>query len=203
MFTGIISGLGLVVAIVRKLNFRTYIIKFPENLLYKLYVGASVSINGCCLTVVNFYNNLVYFDVVFNTFLCTNFKFIKINEFINLERALKLGDEVGGHLISGHVMTIAIKCNIKKNNNFTQVWFKIINKKFMKYIFLKSFICVNGVSLTVSKIDNYKFSVNLIPQTLFDTNLSLITIGSYVNIEIDIYTKMIIDQININTKNLL
>ncbi|WP_367672783.1 riboflavin synthase subunit alpha [Buchnera aphidicola] len=169
--------------------------EFPCNLLFNLKIGDSISNNGCCLTVVKILNNLVYFDIVKSTLKITNFYLLSVGLIINIERALKFGDEIGGHLVSGHITNTAIVCDILHSKNNKKIYFKPNDISIMRYIFSKGFITIDGVSLTVYDILKDMFSVYFIPETLLKTNLSHRIIGDIVNIEVDYYTKIIVDQV--------
>ena len=190
MFNGIIFNTGKVKSIKRSAN-NAFIgietgLKFTINDL-----GSSVSCNGVCLTVTKINNKIINFYVSKETLKRTNFKFIKKNEIINLEKSLTYGQKISGHFSQGHVDTVA---NIKKIIFLGKTWLirlKINDKKFNKFLIDKASITINGVSLTISKVLNNFFEINVIPHTLKLTNLKKLKINDTVNVELDIFSKYI------------
>lgn len=190
MFNGIIFNTGKVKSIKRSANNALISIetslKFTRNDL-----GSSVSCNGVCLTVTKINNKIINFYVSKETLNRTSFKFIKKNEIINLEKSLTYGQKISGHFSQGHVDTIA---NIKKIIFLDKTWLiklKINDKKFSKFLTDKASISINGVSLTISKVLNNFFEINVIPYTLKLTNLKNLKINDAVNVELDIFSKYI------------
>lgn len=177
----------------KKKKLHTYTINLSENLLNQLQLGASVAHNGCCLTVKKIDNSYVSFDIMQITLKHTNLGYLNVNDYINIERSLKYGEEIGGHIVSGHIINTAeISQILKLDNNYT-IWFKIQNISLMKYIFYKGFICIDGISLTVNNIIKNEFSVGIIPETLFLTTIGNKKLGELVNIEVDLNTQIIVD----------
>ncbi|MCV2524779.1 MAG: riboflavin synthase, partial [Candidatus Lightella neohaematopini] len=123
MFTGIIQLSTPVICINKKDNFLTLSIKLTKNLLNNLIVGASISINGCCLTVTIINSNIISFDIIKETLYCTNLRFLKIGDIVNVERSMNLSKEIGGHLISGHIHGLGKIINIINLNNNKIIWF--------------------------------------------------------------------------------
>ncbi|WP_380180566.1 riboflavin synthase subunit alpha [Kalamiella sp. sgz302252] len=195
MFTGIVQGTAEVLAIEEKPNFRTHIVRLPDELLPGLELGASVSHNGCCLTVTEVDGNRVSFDLVKETLRITNLGELKIGDVVNVERAAKFSDEIGGHLMSGHIMTTAEICKILTSENNREIWFKPQDGEQMKYILHKGFIGIDGISLTVGEVTKSKFCVHLIPETLARTTLGRKRLGDKVNIEIDPHTQAIVETV--------
>ncbi|PHM56633.1 riboflavin synthase subunit alpha [Xenorhabdus sp. KK7.4] len=195
MFTGIVQGKAPIVAIEEKTHFRTHIVKFPAELLPDIETGASVSHNGCCLTVTKIDGDLISFDLMKETLRLTNLGELKIGDLVNLERAAKFGDEIGGHLMSGHVITTAEIAKIFTSENNHEIWFRIYDKQLMKYILHKGFVGIDGISLTIGDVVNNRFCVHLIPETLERTTLGKKRIGHKVNIEIDSQTQAIVDTV--------
>ncbi|OON41233.1 riboflavin synthase subunit alpha [Izhakiella australiensis] len=211
MFTGIVQGTAEVLAIDEKPNFRTHIVRLPQALLPGLETGASVAHNGCCLTVTAIEDDNVSFDLIKETLRITNLGELKPGDKVNVERAAKFSDEIGGHLMSGHIMTKAAVGRIVQSENNREIWFKPEDASLMKYILHKGFVGIDGISLTVGDVTATKFCVHLIPETLERTTLGAKRLGQYVNIEIDPHTQAIVDtvervlaqreQINISTEN--
>ncbi|QCI18102.1 riboflavin synthase subunit alpha [Buchnera aphidicola (Aphis nasturtii)] len=193
MFTGIVHGVAQVISIDKKKKLHTYTINLPSILLKGLKLGASVANNGCCLTVKTIDRYYVVFDVMQVTLEHTNLGFVNIGDYINVERSVKYGDEIGGHIVSGHIMNTAEISKILKLNNNYIIWFKIKNFSLMKYIFYKGFICIDGISLTIVNITRNEFCVSIIPETLSLTTIGFKKIGELVNIEIDLYTQITVD----------
>lgn len=196
MFTGIIQGCAKVVQIKKRNKLHTYKIQFPKNLSYNIKLGDSISNNGCCLSVTNIDKNDISFDVMEETLLVTNLSFLSIGSMVNIERSLKFGDELGGHLLSGHIMNTATIYNIVNLGDSKKMYFEIQDVQMMKYIFLKGFISIDGISLTINSIKENTFSICLIPETISNTNMLSRMIGDLVNIEVDYYTQIIIDKLD-------
>ena len=195
MFTGIVQGIAQITAIIEKSNFRTHTIKMPPEMLNNLEIGASVAHNGVCLTVTHIQNDLVSFDLMQATLNITNLGQLKVNDWVNIERAMKMGSEIGGHILSGHVYCMAQLDQIIDSENNRQLWFKLPNSDVMKYILTKGFIAVDGISLTIGEVKEQRFCVNLIPETLNRTLIGKKQLGDSVNIEIDPQTQAIVDTV--------
>ena len=196
MFTGIVQGIAQVYAIKDSDNFRTQIVKLPAEMRKGLEIGASVANNGVCLTVTEIHDDLVSFDLMKETLRITNLGGLKAGDFVNIERAMQMGAEIGGHILSGHVYCTASVSQIIESENNRQVWFKLPTKKdVMKYILTKGFIAIDGISLTIGEVKNDEFCVNLIPETLHRTLIGKRQIGDLVNIEIDPQTQAIVDTV--------
>lgn len=195
MFTGIVQGTATLVSIDEKPNFRTHVIEMPGAMLPGLETGASVAHNGCCLTVTEIDGNRVSFDLMKETLRITNLGELIVGDSVNVERAAKFNDEIGGHLMSGHIMTTAEVAKILTSENNRQIWFKIRDKSLMKYILHKGYIGIDGISLTVGEVTASRFCVHLIPETLQRTTLGSKKLGSRINIEIDPQTQAIVDTV--------
>ncbi|MDN6116021.1 MAG: riboflavin synthase subunit alpha [Enterobacterales bacterium] len=195
MFTGIVQGTAPVVSIDEKSNFRTHIVKFPQELLPDLELGASVAHNGCCLTVTKVEGDLVSFDLMKETLRITNLGDVTVGSVVNLERAAKFSDEIGGHLMSGHIICTAEIVKILTSENNRQIWFKMPNPELMKYVLHKGFIGIDGISLTIGEVTKSRFCVHLIPETLQRTTLGVKRLGDKVNIEIDPQTQAVVDTV--------
>ncbi|QCI21999.1 riboflavin synthase subunit alpha [Buchnera aphidicola] len=204
MFTGIVDGFATVFDIKKKKKIHNLTTKLPSTLCKNIKIGDSIAHNGCCLTVKKIENYYIMCDIIEETLKSTNLGFLKIGENVNIERSVKYGDEIGGHIISGHVTnTVEIVKILNSDNNYI-LWLRLKNKNLKKYIFKKGFICLDGISLTVGNIIEDKFCVNIIPQTLFHTTIRNKKHGSLMNIEIDFYTQTIVDTTErlINEKNI-
>lgn len=199
MFTGIVQSQAEVIAIVSKNNAIRLKISLANSLVEHLEIGASVAINGVCLTAVEFghlsaEHSFIVFDVIDETLRVSNLADIKLGSQVNVERSLKVGDEIGGHMLSGHVHTQAVvESRIDSQDNCALSF--TLASEYQKYIFAKGFISINGISLTLSAEVGALFSVHLIPETLARTNLQNILVGDKVNIEFDQQTMTIVDTI--------
>ena len=195
MFTGIVQGTAQIKAIIEKANFRTHVVEMPQEMLKGLQIGASVAHNGVCLTVTKIQDNLVSFDLMQETLKITNLGALKAGDFVNIERAMQMGTEIGGHILSGHVYCTAdIVERIPSENNL-QIWFQLPNQDMMKYVLTKGFIAVDGISLTIGEVREQRFCVNLIPETIHRTLIGKKAVGEKVNIEIDPQTQAIVDTV--------
>lgn len=195
MFTGIVQGTAQLHSVIEKTDFRTHIMKMPQELLNDLEIGASVAHNGVCLTVTKIEQDLVHFDLMAETLRITNLGKLQQGDFVNIERAMRFGAEVGGHILSGHVYcTAEITQRIVKENNL-QIWFALPNEEVMKYVLTKGFIAIDGISLTIGEVKDRTFCVNLIPETIERTLIAKRAVGEAVNIEIDPQTQAIVDTV--------
>ncbi|MBG6241764.1 MAG: riboflavin synthase subunit alpha [Candidatus Symbiopectobacterium sp. Dall1.0] len=195
MFTGIVQGTAPVVSIDEKTNFRTHVVKLPPELLTGLVTGASIANNGCCLTVTAIDGDRVSFDLMKETLRLTNLGDITPGDLVNIERAAKYGDEIGGHVMSGHIMCTAEVVKILTSENNHQIWFRLSDESQMKYVLHKGFIGIDGISLTVGEVTRSRFCVHLIPETLQRTTLGQKRLGNRINIEIDPQTQAVIDTV--------
>ncbi len=194
MFTGIVQGKGQLVAVQEKDQFRTHVVAFPEALLPGLALGASVAHNGCCLTVTRVDGNQVHFDLMRETLRITNLGQLAVGNEVNLERAARFGDEIGGHAMSGHVHCMAEVVAIDQSDTNCRIAFAL-PAPWHKYVFDKGYIGVDGISLTVGAKTAQGFEVNLIPETLSRTVIGQRGLGCQVNIEIDPQTQAIVDTV--------
>ncbi len=194
MFTGIVQGTAEVVDIVEKENFRTHVVRLPEALLPGLEPGASVAHNGCCLTVTGIDGDRIAFDLMQETLKVTNLGELKVGDRVNVERAARFGDEIGGHAMSGHILCTAEISRVLESENNRQVWFRIPSQ-WTKYVFTKGYIGIDGISLTIGDVEGDEFNVNLIPETLQRTNIGSRQSGDRINIEIDPQTQAIVDTV--------
>ncbi|MFD1006713.1 MULTISPECIES: riboflavin synthase subunit alpha [Oceanisphaera] len=194
MFTGIVQGQGTVVDIIDKSDFRTHWVQLPSALLPGLELGASVAHNGCCLTVTAIEGQRVSFDLMQETLRVTNLGQLTVGQSVNLERAARFGDDIGGHAMSGHIMAMSSLLDQQVSETNTTLWFAL-PADLAKYVFTKGYIGIDGISLTVGEVQSDRFAVHLIPETLARTNLGSITVDTQVNIEIDPQTQAIVDTV--------
>lgn len=195
MFSGIVQGVAPIHSITEKADFRTQVVKLPPEMRKGLAIGASVANNGVCLTVTEINDDLVSFDLMQETLRITNLGALKVGDWVNIERAMQMGAEIGGHILSGHVYCTATISNIIASENNRQIWFELPNTEVMKYILTKGFVAVDGISLTVGEVRGNQFCVNLIPETLQRTLMGQRKLGDRVNIEIDSQTQAIVDTV--------
>ncbi|MFQ2269740.1 riboflavin synthase subunit alpha [Aeromonas enteropelogenes] len=195
MFTGIVQGTAELVAIDAQSNFRTHVIRMPDpDWGEGLALGASVAHNGCCLTVTRVEGELVSFDLMQETLRLTNLGALQVGDKVNVERAARFGDEIGGHAMSGHIMGMAEVTSVIDTPNNRQVWYRL-DPALMKYVLTKGYIGIDGISLTVGEVRGNEFCVHLIPETLARTNLGWVKAGWRTNIEIDPQTQAIVDTV--------
>ena len=193
MFTGIISHLGEVKDISQPNDWELAISVKKKSQLDDfdfdiLKIGASIACSGICLTLKRKTDNILFFDVSDETASKTIFLNWKVGTIINLEKSLKVGDELGGHFVYGHVDTISKIKSIEKINGSYKITF-IIQDEFMKYFSSKGSVSVDGVSLTVNEVFNKTFTVNIIPHTWANTSFFNFKVDTEVNIEIDILAR--------------
>ena len=194
MFTGIVQATCEVVSIQKSAGLKTFEVLMTPELIQGLVTGASVANNGVCLTVTKILNDKVFFDVMEETLALTNLGNISVRDKVNIERSLKFGTEIGGHILSGHVHTQAVVYGVSDTAEHYNIELHV-DSKWMNYIFYKGFIGINGCSLTVGKVSDSGFMLHLIPETLKLTNLSQYQPGDKINIEIDSQTQVIVDTV--------
>ena len=189
MFNGIIFNKGSITKVSRRSNGINIFIK--SNLkLGKKDIGVSVACDGVCLTLIEIKKKIMEFYLSNETVKRSKFKHLKLNDLINLELPLKYGQKISGHICQGHVDTTGKILSIKKIDKSFIFDFEI-NSKERKNLIEKASICINGISLTISKITKKGFQIWIIPHTFNLTNLSKLKKGSLVNIEIDIISKYV------------
>ena len=189
MFNGIIFNKGIVKKILKRPKGVNIFIKSSIK-LSKKDIGVSVACDGVCLTLITIKNNIMEFYLSNETINRSKFRFLKINEQINLELPLKYGQKISGHICQGHVDTIGKIKDIKKIDKSYLFDFEIPLKE-RKNIIEKASICINGISLTISKVTKNGFQIWVIPHTFKLTNLSKTNRGNLVNVEIDILSKYV------------
>lgn len=184
MFTGIVSGQGYIHKIKNNVDYASITIKAPVGFSKNLKRGASVAVNGVCLTAKKGATDLLEFDVITETLEKTNFKLLSKGNKVNLERSMKADTEIGGHLVSGHIHGVGI---IKSINDRGQTKDLRIQPpaSLMEYLFYKGYVGLNGCSLTIGKVFKSSFNIHLIPETIKVTNFQKMKKGDLINIEID------------------
>ena len=194
MFTGIVQGRGQVLAIEQREDFRRHSIRMPAALLSGLAPGASVAHNGCCLTVSAIDGDCVAFDLMDETLRVTNLGQLVVGAEVNLERAARVGDEIGGHAMSGHIFCQAEVVEVMATADNRTLWFAL-PAGVARYVLARGYIGVDGASLTIAQCESGRFSVHLIPETLQRTTLGQRKPGDHVNIEVDPQTQAIVDTV--------
>ena len=200
MFTGIAQTQATVVSKTHNEGVLRLVVSVSDDYVKHLDLGASIAINGCCLTVVKVELSnqdvvaQVHFDVIDETLQLTNLGLLELGSLVNYERSVTFGTELGGHIVSGH-----IHCAAKINQIInTQSNCKIqvsLPLKWQKYVLYKGFVAINGASLTVGEIDEQGFWLHLIPETLAITNLGKTLVGDELNIEVDQQTYTIVNTV--------
>lgn len=192
MFTGIVQGKGTVVSIEIGNEITTFRIQVPST--EGLQIGASVSIDGVCLTATEFSGEIVSFDVIPETLEKTTLGQLEQGQYVNVERSLRYGDEVGGHLLSGHIIGRGI---ISKADNLGDgAQYSILTPPDVrKYLVSKGYVGIDGISLTIGDVSHNQFDLHLIPETLRLTTIGDKQVGDAVNLEIDSTTMMIVETV--------
>ena len=189
MFNGIIYNQGIVTKIIKRQKGLNIFIK--SNLrVSKKDIGLSVACDGVCLTLISYKSKIMEFYLSKETIARSKFKFIKLKDKINLELPLKYGKNISGHICQGHIDTVGKVSGIKKIDKSFLFEFEIPIKE-RKHLIEKASICVNGISLTISKVTKKGFQIWIIPHTYKETNLSTLKKSSLVNVEIDILSKYV------------
>ena len=196
MYTGIVQSCLPITRLRKEEGLYSFSIPFTEELIHELETGASVSVNGVCFTVTGFDGDQVSFDAVRETLDLTNIKYLEVGTLVNIERSAKHDAEIGGHIMSGHVVGTAQVNAVDVSPNNHRLSFSC-DPDWLKYVFNKGFLGINGASLTIAKLnrETSEIAVNLIPETLARTNFGLLKVGDEVNIEIESQTQIIVDTV--------
>lgn len=192
MFTGIVQGLCPVVGVEDRKGVRGLDVELGD-LADGLELGASVANNGVCLTVTSVAAGVVRFDVIAETVSLTNLRHVVVGDSVNIERSLRFGDELGGHLVSGHVSgTMEVAALDREGENRT-LWFDVAGEH-MDHLLWKGWVAIDGASLTISRVDRdeQRIAVSLIPETIERTTLGSVAVGDLVNLEVDAQTQTIV-----------
>ena len=194
MFNGIIYNKGIINKIIKRPKGINIFVKSNFKLSNK-DIGLSIACDGVCLTLISYKNKNMEFYLSKETIVRSKFKYLKLNDIINLELPLKYGTKISGHICQGHVDTVGKVSYIKMIDKSYLFEFEI-PKKERKHLIEKASICVNGISLTISKVSKKGFQIWVIPHTYKETNLSKLNKSSLVNIEIDILSKYVRNYFN-------
>lgn len=190
MFTGLVRTLGKIIEVKKAAGSARLKISADNNLAPG--IGDSIAVNGICLTIVDIKDSAMSFDISKETLDKTTAGKWKTGRDINLEPALRAGEEIGGHFVSGHVDEVGKVTGTRKEGN--NLWFKIaFSKCFRPYLVPQGSVAVDGISLTVAKLGSNFFEVAIIPHTLNMTNIKNYRTGTLVNLEADMFGKYIID----------
>ena len=184
MFTGIVSGKGYVQKIIKSKDYVSLIIKAPKGFSKNLTKGASVSVNGVCLTVKKGKTDILEFDVIEETLQKTNLKDISKSSKVNPERSMTAKTEIGGHLVSGHIHGTGEVLKVVNRQTTKDLQIKIPTI-LREYFFYKGYVALNGCSLTIGKVLKTSFYIHLIPETVSVTTFKDIKKGDLINIEIE------------------
>lgn len=184
MFTGIVSGKGHVQKIVRDEDYISLIIKAPKDFSKNLIKGASVAVNGVCLTVKKGKTDILEFDVIEETLQKTNLKDISKSSKVNLERSMTTKTEIGGHLVSGHIHGTGEVLKVINRQATKDLQIKIPTS-LREYFFYKGYVALDGCSLTIGKVLKTSFYIHLIPETVSVTTFKDIKKGDLINIEVE------------------
>ncbi|MGF6148752.1 Riboflavin synthase alpha chain [Kingella potus] len=195
MFTGIVQGMGRVLAVEQPAaDFRRHTVELPEHMAQGLQTGASVANNGCCLTIAEADGRRVKFDLMGETLAKTNLGRLKAGDAVNLERAARIGDEIGGHLMSGHITCTTPLVRIVRSGRNISMRFALPAAA-APYILPKGFVGLDGCSLTVGEVSADWFSVHLIPETMQRTLFGTRQEGDEINLEADPQTQAVVDTV--------
>lgn len=196
MFTGIIRGKFPVIRLEDQQGLRRFDVELSPELADGIMLGASIAVDGVCLTVARIDGTRIGFDAMEETLRKTAIGSLKQGDHVNIERSARMGDEIGGHIMSGHVSTMAEIVAVDTPENNTAMTFRV-DPTWMKYIFSKGFIGLDGASLTVVDANKEKgtFQVWFIPETLRLTKFGEKKVGDRVNVEIDSGTQTIVETV--------
>ncbi|WP_369854872.1 riboflavin synthase subunit alpha [Candidatus Thalassolituus haligoni] len=194
MFTGIVQTRLAVAQVDKQQDFATFTLLFPEALRQGLQTGASVALNGTCLTVRALDGAAVSFDAIGQTLAVTNLGSVTAGDEVNIERAARIGDEIGGHLLSGHVMAQVRILERRESVNNLVLWFER-PAALLPYLLDKGYVALNGCSLTIAEVAGDRFSVHLIPETREVTTFGSVAVGDAINLEVDPQTQAVVDTV--------
>ena len=194
MFTGIVTASSPVTGAEVNDGIMRLVVGTAQGFTSGLQRGASIAVNGVCLTVVEWSDSHVAFDVIDESLVRSNLGAIALGTMVNLERAARFGDEIGGHLLSGHVHTQAEVVDIERDAGNVALVLRI-GQEWTPYVISKGYIAINGCSLPIGAVDEDRFWIHLIPETLRITNLDACGAGAMLNVEIDHQTQVIVETV--------
>ena len=198
MFTGIITNF----AVVRNIDFTDgkdclLEIELDKKVSRSFDIGCSIACNGICLTLVKKEDLRLFFEASKETAQVTTLKNWQVGQKINIEFALRLGDEFGGHIVSGHVDGVAKLAEVTKIQDSWKMKFELSDANLMKFIAKKGSICIDGISLTVNEVFGNGFEVNIISHSFKNTNLGELKVGGEVNIEVDLLARYVLKDLSL------
>ena len=195
MYSGITQGLFPIVKVTKKTGLIDYTVELGDKLMQGVTLGCSINIDGVCQSVSEIKDNQVSFTAMQQTLQLTTLDELKVGQLVSIERSLKFGDEIGGHLIAGHVTGTATVAKLLQQDNNLGHQLQV-PKEWLNYIFPQGFIAINGSSLTVAQVEPEGFiTVHYIPETLRLTNFGKLKVNDKVNIELDHTTRTIVDTV--------
>ncbi len=191
MFTGIVQGRATVATVEDREGVRSLGLRFPEGALARLTRGASISVDGVCLTAVAFDDSTARFDCIDETLALTTLGDRRVGDEVNFERAAAFGDEIGGHLLSGHVVsTVEVVSRTEREANLELVL--RLPEAHVKHVLPKGYVALDGISLTIGRVEGDTFSVHLIPETRSATTIDGKHPGDQMNLEVDAMTQAVV-----------
>lgn len=195
MFTGIVQGVCNVVSSETGAGITRVAVDLG-GLVAGLELGASIAVNGACVTTTEIDGSLVGFDLIKETVELSNLGELAPGTTVNVERSFRVGDEVGGHILSGHIAGVAVVSDIASDGGHRLVSV-VVPREWMAYLLLKGFVALNGVSLTIAEVDRSAAAivVSLIPETLARTTFNRLEVGDRINLEVDSQTQAIVDTV--------
>ena len=185
MFSGIITNVGEIIAC----NKSESILSIKSS-IKKINLGDSISCSGVCLTIARIKNNIIDFNISSETKNKTNLMYLNIGDLINLEKSLKVGDEINGHFVFGHVDGLSKILSIKHLEDSKVIEF-IAEENIIKYLSPKCSVALDGISLTVNNVSEAKFNVSIIPYTWENTSLKKMKEGDFLNTEVDMLARYV------------
>lgn len=194
MFTGIVQGMAEIRSFIMDQGIARLTVDLGQVRTEQLIPGASVAVNGVCLTVVRCVDGLVWFDVIDETLRMTNLGSLQPGHWVNIERAARFGDEIGGHVLSGHVHGLAEVVDVHHAEGNMRVRWRV-PERCAKYVFPKGYVALNGCSLTVGTVEDGLCAVHLIPETRRLTTFGTLSVGAQLNLEVDSQTQAIVDTV--------
>lgn len=194
MFTGIIQTIATIVAINKQPGLIKFMVDVSNFDISDLNLGASIAVNGACLTVTAIHGSQCHFQAMASTLVCTTLGKLIVGDKVNIERSARFGDEIGGHVLSGHVQGVATIVSIEQPINNYLITLTL-PKAYQPYLFKKAYIALDGISLTIQDVQHDQFTVHIIPETLQRTTLKNYKPGDQINFEIDPQTIAIVDTV--------
>lgn len=194
MFTGLVDALGVVVHFESQEHHAVLQLQCPYS---HFQLGESIAVNGVCLTLVDFHQQVVTFDISSETLKVTNLGELKIGDRVHCERAMEAGGRLGGHVVTGHVDTTVKVISLETQDDYVKLFVGEFSKEECLFLIKKGSIAINGVSLTINEVNDALISLMLVPHTLQQTTFSDLKIGQILNVEFDYMTRIIAQQLKL------